>query len=236
MRTRFTKPAEVSLRDIGEQFQPIAEDFGMAARLYDADRKTRTLIMVSKLEHCLSDLLQRMRIGSLAIDVPIVVSNHEDMRSMVEWHGITYVHLPIDAQTKDAQEAKLRTVIAEHDIELVVLARYMQVLSAGLSSELYGRAINIHHSFLPSFKGARPYAQAYDRGVKLIGATAHYVTSSLDEGPIIEQDVERVSHQHDAAHLAATGRDIERVVLARAIAAHVEHRVLINGHKTVVFS
>lgn len=235
MRTRFTKPPACTVDMLQAQFAPIAAEFEMDVRVYDAARKTRTLIMVSKLEHCLNDLLHRMRIGSLAIDVPVVVSNHETLRGLVEWHGIRFVYLPISTSTRVAAEGELLEHIAAYGIELVVLARYMQILSPHVTAALNGRAINIHHSFLPSFKGARPYAQAYARGVKLIGATAHYVTSTLDEGPIIEQDVERVSHDDDVEALTATGRDIERLVLARAVAAHTNHRVLMNGEKTVVF-
>jgi formyltetrahydrofolate deformylase len=236
MRTRCQLPTGITLEQLRAEFSIIAEKFQMDATLHDSAQKMRTLIMVSKIEHCLNDLLHRMRIGALAIDVPLVISNHESLRSLVEWHGIRYEYLPSTPTNKEEREATMFVLAAEYNIELVVLARYMQILSPALAAKFSGRAINIHHSFLPSFKGARPYEQAYSRGVKLIGATAHYVTSDLDEGPIIEQDVERVSHDNDPARLAAVGHDIERVVLARAVRAHVEHRVLLNGEKTVVFS
>ena len=201
-------------------------------------RKTRVLLLVSKLGHCLNDLLFRVQTGHLPIEIPAIVSNHRDFYQLAASHNIPFHHFPLlgatDAQ-KAAQEVKIREVIAENKIDLVVLARYMQILSPELCRDLSGRAINIHHSFLPSFKGAKPYYQAHDRGVKLIGATAHYVTADLDEGPIIEQDVARVDHPDAVEDLTARGRDTESQVLARAVKWHSEHRVLLNGHKTVVF-
>jgi formyltetrahydrofolate deformylase len=201
----------------------------------ESDRR-RVLIMVSKFEHCLLDLLYRHAEGELAIDIPVVVSNHWDCQELVARYGIPYVHIPVSKDTKAAAEARLLDLVTEHQIDVVVLARYMQVLSADLCAALSGRAINIHHSFLPGFKGAKPYHQAYDRGVKVIGATAHYVTSDLDEGPIIEQDVQRVSHAQSAEQLVVIGKDIERQVLSRAVRWQAEDRVLLVGHRTVVFS
>jgi formyltetrahydrofolate deformylase len=197
--------------------------------------RPRVLLMVSKYDHCLVDLLYRWRTGALAIDVPLIVSNHPDLADVGTGHGIEFVHLPVTAATKPVQEAALKALVAEQRIDLVVLARYMQILSDDLCSYLAGRAINIHHSFLPGFKGARPYHQAHERGVKLIGATAHFVTADLDEGPIIDQDVVRVSHAHTAEDLASLGQDVERQVLARAVRYWAEDRVLLIGHKTVVF-
>jgi formyltetrahydrofolate deformylase len=191
--------------------------------------------MVSKTDHCLLDLLYRWENGELPVDIPVVVSNHDDLRPIVERHGLTFVHIPVTAATKPAAEAQLMALVEEHAIDFVVLARYMQVLSDNLCSQLSGRIINIHHSFLPGFKGAKPYHQAHARGVKLIGATAHYVTADLDEGPIIEQDVVRVTHAYTAEQLVAHGRDVERLVLSRAVRRHAEDRVLMVGVRTIVF-
>jgi formyltetrahydrofolate deformylase len=215
--------------------ETIGTPFSMQWQLHDALRKQRVVLLVSKEGHCLNDLMHRYRTGQLPIEIPAVISNHDTMRSIVEWHGIAYHHLPITPETKPQQEAQLWQVIEEVDADVVVLARYMQILSPELSGKLEGRAINIHHSFLPSFKGAKPYHQAYERGVKIIGATAHYVTDALDEGPIIEQEIARVTHANSPDALAAIGRDTECLVLARALAYHIEHRVLMNGNKTVVF-
>lgn len=206
------------------------------AVLHSVSRRQKVMIAVSKFDHCLADLLTRFRKGQFNADVPVVVSNHEDTRSLVEWHGIEFVHLPITPETKLQQEAQIKALMHEHQIDLLVLARYMQILSADFSRSLAGRCINIHHSFLPSFKGAMPHRQAHDRGVKLIGATAHYVTDDLDEGPIIEQDVRRVTHATRAEEMAEIGREIECSVLARAVRWHLETRVLFNGRKTVVFN
>jgi formyltetrahydrofolate deformylase len=192
-------------------------------------------VLVSKQLHCLNDLMYRHRTGQLPVEIVGVVSNHTDARGMVEWHGIAFHHLPVTAETKAAQEAQIMELVDREQIDVVVLARYMQILSPELSATLRGRAINIHHSFLPSFKGAKPYHQAYARGVKIIGATAHYVTDDLDEGPIIEQEVTRVDHGFSPESLTSVGQDIEALVLARALKYHVEHRVLLNGAKTVVF-
>jgi len=240
MRVHFTAPdplADVATLD--RLFAPVRAQFGMDARLRTLGDKPRLLLMVSKQGHCLNDLLFRWASGQLEVDIPAIVSNHADHAVLAANYGIAFHHLPLaggsDADAKRAQERQIETLIEHERIDLVVLARYMQVLSAEFCAALAGRAINIHHSFLPSFKGAKPYAQAHARGVKLIGATAHYVTAELDEGPIIEQDVERVTHAASADELAAVGRDVECVVLARAVRWHVEHRVLANGHKTVVF-
>jgi formyltetrahydrofolate deformylase len=224
-----------ALADLDAGFLPIARRFEMRWEFHDTRIKPRVLIAVSRIPHCLSDLLSRWRSGLLPIEIPAVVSNHDDMRGFVEWHGIAYHHLPVTKETKDAQEARLGALIDGLGVDLVVLARYMQVLSPELCEKLTGKCINIHHSFLPSFKGAGPYSQAHERGVKLVGATAHYVTNDLDEGPIIEQGVERVSHAHTPADLTQVGRDIESVVLARAVKWHVERRVVMNGNKTIVF-
>jgi formyltetrahydrofolate deformylase len=225
----------VTAEALAAAFAPIVQRFGMQWSLHDAARKDRVLIAVSKFGHCLNDLLHRYRIGALPIEVAGVVSNHEDMRDIVEWHGVPYHHLPVDARRKEDQEARWLDLVDAFQIDLVVLARYMQILSPEACRRLAGRCINIHHSFLPSFRGARPYHQAHARGVKIIGATAHYVTPDLDEGPIIEQAVERVDHALTPDSLIEVGRDIEAVVLARAVRYHVERRVLLNGTKTVVF-
>jgi formyltetrahydrofolate deformylase len=203
--------------------------------LWAADAPYRTLVMVSKHLHCLNDLLFRASTGALQIEIPAVVSNHPDAEALVRSHGIDFHHVPVTAATKADAEARLMELVDGLDVHLVVLARYMQVLSDDLCRRLTGRAINIHHSFLPSFKGAKPYHQAFDRGVKLVGATAHYVTGDLDEGPIIEQDVVRVDHTYDQDQLVAAGRDVEAQVLSRAVRWHSQSRVLLNGERTVVF-
>ncbi|RIK90058.1 MAG: formyltetrahydrofolate deformylase [Burkholderiales bacterium] len=235
MRTHFEAGANESAESLAQSFAPIGERFAMRWRFFDAARPSPTLILVSRLGHCLNDLLFRQRSGLLPIDIRAVVSNHRDFYRLAASYDIPFHHIPVTAATKERAEARLMEVVEAEGIELVVLARYMQVLSEDVCSRLEGRAINIHHSFLPSFKGARPYRQAHERGVKLIGATAHYVTSALDEGPIIEQDVERVDHSMGADMLTAIGRDIENVVLARAVKWHAERRILLNGAKTVVF-
>ncbi len=216
-------------------FAAIAAPFAMTWAIHDDTAKQRVLILVSKFGHCLNDLLYRYSIGALPIEIPAIISNHRDWYQRAAAHDIAYHHMPVTPENKLVQEQRLRDIIREERIDLVVLARYMQVLSPEFCAELHGRAINIHHSFLPSFKGAAPYKQAHARGVKLIGATAHYITSDLDEGPIIEQEVARVDHAYSPEKLAAQGRDIESLVLARAIAYHVEHRIFVNGNKTVVF-
>lgn len=220
---------------IEDRFAPLATRFGMQAYFREAQRRLPTIIMVSKLGHCLNDLLFRWRSGLLPIDVRGIVSNHREFEPLAASYGIQFHHIPVASGSKLRAEERLVEVFETKGAELLVLARYMQILSDDLFRQLRGRAINIHHSFLPSFKGARPYQQAHERGVKLIGATAHYVTPELDEGPIIEQDVARSSHSMDAAALAALGRDVESAVLARAVRWHAEHRILLNGSKTVVF-
>ena len=223
------------LDELESLFAPIAHHFEMEWKLYDGLRKPKILIAVSKFGHCLNDLLYRWDEGELAGDLVGVVSNHEQMRSKVEWYGLPYHYMPVQADSRAEQEAQLLKIMEDSHVDLLVLARYMQILSSDLCHHLKGRAINIHHSFLPSFKGARPYHQAYERGVKVMGATAHYVTGDLDEGPIIEQDVQRVEHSHDVEDLVHLGRDVENVVLARALKWHCERRVLLNGQKTVIF-
>jgi formyltetrahydrofolate deformylase len=229
-----TSGAALALDDLRADFAPIGARFDMAWSIHAAAEHPRVLIMVSKLDHCLNDLLYRWRLGELKIDIVAVVSNHPDLRPLAEAHDIPFHHLPLTPDKKDAQEGALLALIDRTRADLVVLARYMQILSAHLSAQLSGRAINIHHSFLPGFKGARPYHQAHSRGVKLIGATAHYVTSDLDEGPIIEQVVERVDHSYDPDQLRAAGRDMECLALSRAIRLQVERRVFLNGQRTVV--
>ncbi|GAA2525633.1 formyltetrahydrofolate deformylase [Rarobacter incanus] len=214
---------------------PVAEEFDMTWRLDAAGRPVRTIIMVSKAAHCLNDLLFRQRAGDIPIEVAAVVANHMDLKPLADFYEVPFIYLPVSKETKTEAERELVRLVNDLDVELVVLARYMQILSDELCSELSGRVINIHHSFLPSFKGAKPYHQAHARGVKLIGATSHYVTGDLDEGPIIEQDVERVDHGRSAEELVTLGQDVERRVLARAVRWHAEHRVLLNGQRTVVF-
>jgi len=235
LRISFASETGAGPAELRDGLAPIVEEFDMKAELHGAAVKTRALLMVSKFGHCLVDLLYRHRIGALPVDIPLIVSNHRDFADVAAAHGIPFRYLPITMDNRAAQEGTLRDIIAEQRIDLVVLARYMQILSPELCHAMPGRIINIHHSFLPSFKGARPYRQAYTRGVKLIGATAHYVTGELDEGPIIEQSVERVTHAMSGDDLAAVGRDIESKVLARAVQWHAEHRILVNGKKTVVF-
>lgn len=215
-------------------FAATAAEFGMNFTFHDG-RPQRLLVMVSKFGHCLNDLIYRWRAGSLGAEIAVVVSNHEDLRAMAENAGLPFIHVPVTPGTKPEAEARLLELVAGYDADLVVLARYMQVLSNDLCTNLRGRAINIHHSFLPGFKGAKPYHQAYDRGVKLIGATAHYVTPDLDEGPIIEQEVFRVDHSLDADALVTVGRDAESQALSRAVKWHCQHRVLLNNTRTVVF-
>ena len=227
-----TVPREELEKDLAE----LAETYTMTWSLDEVGRPLRTLIMVSKEGHCLTDLLFRARSQGLPIDVVGVVGNHEDLRPVAEFYGAPFTCIPVTRETKEAGEAELLRLVGELDVELVVLARYMQILSPALCERLHGGVINIHHSFLPSFKGANPYRQAHQRGVKLIGATAHYVTADLDEGPIIEQDVTRAAHEDTVATLRAKGQDVERRVLAQAVRWHAEHRVLLNGQRTVVFA
>ena len=223
------------LSALRKDFASTAQRFAMNWEMRDLAHRPRLLIAVSKFGHCLYDLVHRWKAGQLPADLVGVVSNHEDMRAFVEWNGLPYHHMPVTPNNKPAQEAALLALADQLGVELIVLARYMQILSPEMCDALAGRCINIHHSFLPGFKGAKPYMQAHERGVKIIGATAHYVTRDLDEGPIIEQAVERVTHAHSPAALAQIGRDIECAVLARAVLWHVQHRILINDQRTVVF-
>jgi formyltetrahydrofolate deformylase len=235
MRVHFDVSGPADLEELRAGFRYVAESFRMSWQLADAATPTRTLIMVSKFGHCLNDLLFRNQTGGLNLDICAIVSNHADFAGLAESYGIPFHHIPVTHPTKGDAEAELLKLVDTLDIDLVVLARYMQVLSGELCRELRGRAINIHHSFLPGFKGAKPYHLAHERGVKLIGATAHYVTDDLDEGPIIEQDVTRVDHTFESEDLVAAGRDVEAQVLARAVRWHSERRVLLNGNRTVVF-
>ncbi|WP_159802663.1 formyltetrahydrofolate deformylase [Arthrobacter zhaoguopingii] len=228
-----TDAGETELR---RQLEPVARSFGMDWELNLDGTPTRTLILVSKAAHCLNDLLFQHRSGTLPIEVPVIVSNHPDLADLAAFYGVEFHTIPVTPETKEDAEEQLRALIIEHRIDLVVLARYMQILSDGLCADLRGRAINIHHSFLPSFKGARPYHQAHARGVKLIGATAHYVTGALDEGPIIEQEVIRVDHARSVEQFVAIGRELEGRALVQAVQWHAEHRVLLDGHRTIVFN
>ena len=234
MRVQFRLDG-TDVEDLRRGFAPVARQFAMAWQLHDVRTPTRTLLMVSRFGHCLNDLLFRTQTGTLNIEIPAIVSNHRDFEAVAEANGIPFHHVPVTPETKLEAEARLLELVDGLDIDLVVLARYMQVLSDELCGKLEGRAINIHHSFLPSFKGAKPYHQAHARGVKLVGATAHYVTADLDEGPIIEQDVVRVDHSLDPAAMTSAGRDVEAHVLARAVRWHSEHRVLLDRTHTVVF-
>ncbi|ABK51929.1 formyltetrahydrofolate deformylase [Acidothermus cellulolyticus 11B] len=225
----------IGIAELRRDFSAVAEAFSMTWQIHDEEERTRTIIMVSRLGHCLNDLLYRWHIGALPADIVAVVSNHRDFEDLAASYGIPYHYIPVTPETKAQAEDKLLALVDEASVDLIVLARYMQILSPTVCERLPGKIINIHHSFLPSFRGARPYHQAYERGVKLIGATAHYVTATLDEGPIIEQEVARVDHTYDVAHLAEVGRDLECLALARAVRWHLEHRVLLDGNKTVVF-
>lgn len=240
MRVHFQQMGgDVDQAVLSAAFAPLGEQFGMRWELHALVDKPRVLIMVSKIGHCLNDLLFRHRTGQLPIEIAAIASNHTDFYQLAASYNIPFHHFPLSKGTADAkttQEARISALVDEQHIDLVVLARYMQILSPTLCEKLAGRSINIHHSFLPSFKGARPYYQAFDRGVKLIGATAHYVTTDLDEGPIIDQEVVRVDHSMSPEQLTAIGRDVECVTLARAVKWHAERRILLNGHKTIVFS
>jgi formyltetrahydrofolate deformylase len=232
------EPAPATYRDLYSGFIPVAAEFAMEWELHDTAVQPRVLIMVSKAGHCLNDLLYRRSAESLRVDVPLVIGNHTDLAPLAAAHGVAFEHVPADPQdplSSQRAESRLLELVSELGIDFVVLARYMRILSPELCAKMPGRIINIHHSFLPSFKGARPYHQAHAHGVKLIGATAHYVTADLDEGPIIEQEVARVDHTSSPEGLAAIGRDAERVALARAVRWHAEHRVLLHGRRTVIF-
>ena len=232
----MSDPGTVTTESLIEGFQPVADRHRMRFRLVNARKKTRVLIMVSKVSHCLTDLLHRQRVNSLPIEIVAVVSNHTDLQPLVDFYGIPFHHVPVTKDTKPQAEAELLELVDHYDTELVVLARYMQILSDDLTRALSGKCINIHHSFLPSFKGAKPYHQAYDRGVKMVGATAHYVTSDLDEGPIIAQRVIPVDHAHTPSDLVAVGSDAETQALSRAVKWHAEGRVVISGNRTIVLA
>jgi len=237
MRTVFRSANgdELPRHTITSGFDDLAKKFSMHWELYDSTEKVKTVIAVSRFGHCLNDLLHRVQIGAIPIEVVAVIANHETFRDLVEWHNIPFHYFPVSPETKSKQELSIQNVIKDTEAELLVLARYMQILTPGFCDRLPGKIINIHHSFLPGFKGARPYHQAHARGVKIIGATAHYVTADLDEGPIVEQAVERVDHMMTPEDLIHLGRDIESSVLSRAVRWHAERRVLINGTKAVVF-
>lgn len=235
LRIHFHLPTATSVDELQASFSSVASRFNMQATIYDARRKARLLILVSRQGHCLNDLLFRTHSGQLPVEIAGIVSNHNDYASLAQSYNVPFHHLPVSPETRAHQEQQILDLVKQENIDLVVLARYMQILSDTLCQALSGKAINIHHSFLPSFKGARPYHQAHERGVKIIGATAHYVTADLDEGPIIEQDIERVDHAMSATALTQVGSDVESLVLARAVRSHVEHRILLNGNRTVVF-
>jgi formyltetrahydrofolate deformylase len=235
MRISFTSEEGRGLEDLNTAFAPISEKFGMDAEIFDEAVKPKVVIMVSRFGHCLNDLLYRWRIGALPIDIVAVISNHMDYQKVVVNHDIPFHCIKVTKENKPQAEAQIMQVVEDTGAELIVLARYMQILSDQMCQKMSGRIINIHHSFLPSFKGANPYKQAFERGVKLIGATSHYVTADLDEGPIIEQDITRVTHAQSPEDYVSLGRDVEAQVLARAIHAHIHGRVFLNGDKTVVF-
>jgi len=237
MRTAFegSDTKLTDLEEIKQKFAPIAEKFKMEWEIYACCTPPKVLIAVSKFGHCLNDLLHKTKSGQIPMNISAVVSNHTEMKDLVEWYGIKYHYLPSTPDNKAENEARILQIVDDYKIDLVVLARYMQIISPNMCKKLAGRCINIHHSFLPSFKGAAPYTQAYDRGVKIVGATAHYVTPDLDEGPIIEQAVERVDHTYTPEDIGMTVRDLETIILSRAVKWHVERRILLNGSKTVVF-
>jgi formyltetrahydrofolate deformylase len=235
MRVSFMSEQGATLEEITEGFKPVAEKLGTDATIHSSSERMKVLLMVSRFGHCLNDLLYRWKIGALPIDIVGVVSNHFDYQKVVVNHDIPFHHIRVTKENKPLAEAQLMDLVEQTGTDLIVLARYMQVLSDQMCRKMSGRIINIHHSFLPSFKGANPYKQAYQRGVKLIGATAHYVTADLDEGPIIEQDTARVTHAQNPEDYVSLGRDVESQVLARAIHAHIHHRVFINGNRTIVF-
>jgi formyltetrahydrofolate deformylase len=235
MRVCFDATAAKTAEEWSSAFRSVGERFALQWAIYDMAVKPRLLIMVSRHGHCLNDLLYRYRIGALPVDIPAIVSNHRDFYRLAAQADIPFHYLPVTPDNKLEQSRKMLEIFRQERCDLLVLARYMQILPPGICSELAGRAINIHHSFLPSFQGAKPYKQAHDRGVKLIGATAHYVTADLDEGPIIEQDVARVDHSMSPEDCASVGSDVECAVLARAVQWHVEHRILLNGNRTVIF-
>lgn len=226
----------VTVTELRDALAPVAGRLDGTFEVHDRAEPHRLLVMVSRMGHCLNDLLYRARTGQLPVTIPAIVSNHEDFRGLAEWHGIPFHHVPVTPETKPEAESALRDLVEEHAVDTIALARYMQVLSADLCRDYSGRIINIHHSLLPSFKGAKPYTQAHDRGVKVIGATAHYVTADLDEGPIIEQDFRRVDHRLTPTQLARQGQELEAAAFSRAITWHAEHRVVLRGGRTIVFN
>ena len=236
MRIKLEDEAQLKRADLEQQFTAYAETLALAWSVRYSDVPHRVALLVTKASHCPYDLLLRQQEGELKCDIPLVIGNHDDLENMAKQFNVPFHHLPISKDTKPQQEAQINALLAEHNIDLVVMARYMQILSEEFVAKHAGRVINIHHGFLPAFQGARPYHQAYARGVKIIGATAHYATADLDEGPIIEQDVERVMHDNTPEDLVMIGKDIERLVLARAVKAHIEHRIIIFGRRTIVFS
>ncbi|MEH6625872.1 MAG: formyltetrahydrofolate deformylase [Motiliproteus sp.] len=225
-----------SLEELRDAFEPIAQSFNMNWRIVDSAMPKQVLLMASREAHCLSDLLYRYQAKELDCEIPCVISNHEDLRSMVEWHGIPYHHVPVDSKDKTASFDQVRKFVQDYQIDTIVLARYMQILPPDICQDFASKVINIHHSFLPSFAGAKPYHQAHERGVKLIGATCHYVTEDLDAGPIIDQDVIRISHTDEISDMVRLGRDAEKTVLARGLRWHLQDRILVHGNKTVVFN
>ena len=227
--------AALAVEELDAAMRAVAADFAMTYAVHDLSQRRRVLVLVSQQGHCLNDLLFRVESGSLPVEVPAIVSNHEDFRDLADWHGIPFHHVPVTPDSKPAAEAELRRLVDEYDADTIALARYMQILSSELCADFPGRIINIHHSLLPSFKGAKPYTQAHDRGVKVIGATAHYVTADLDEGPIIEQDFRRVDHRMSPSELASVGQELEAMAFARALRWHAEHRVVLRGRRTIVF-
>ncbi|CAN7459847.1 formyltetrahydrofolate deformylase [Rhizobium sp. LjRoot30] len=235
MRLTFISQEGASLEKLRTGFEAVKAQFGMEAEIRNSEHRMKVLLMVSRFGHCLNDLLYRWKIGALPIDIVGVISNHFDYQKVVVNHDIPFHHIPVTKANKPQAEARIMDVVEQTGTELIVLARYMQILSDQMCQKMSGQIINIHHSFLPSFKGANPYKQAYERGVKLIGATAHYVTADLDEGPIIEQDIARITHAQSAEDYVSIGRDVESQVLARAVHAHIHHRTFINGNRTVVF-
>jgi formyltetrahydrofolate deformylase len=236
MRIKLEDEAHLDRATLEQQFSDFSETLGLIWSVRYTDKPYRVALLVTKASHCPYDLLLRETEGELRCDIPLIIGNHDDLAGMAKQFDKPFYHLPISKDTKPQQEAQIKSLLAEYDIDLVVMARYMQILSEQFVEEFAGRVINIHHGFLPAFQGAKPYHQAYDRGVKIIGATSHYATADLDEGPIIEQDVERVMHDNSPEDLVMIGKDIERLVLARAVKAHIEHRIIISGRRTIVFS
>jgi len=225
----------LSLDDFRDKFSKLADKYSMRWAIYDSKQPQKVVLLASHASHCLADLLHRWHSGELNCDIPCVISNHENLRSMVEWHDIPFIYVPVDTNNKAAAFSKMESIIDKYQADTIVLARYMQIIPSDMCAKYKNRMINIHHSFLPSFIGANPYAKAYERGVKLVGATSHYVTEDLDEGPIIEQDVVRVGHSHSQEDLVRLGKDVEKLVLARALRNHLENRVIVHGRKTLIF-